>query len=104
VVALVSKAMRQRASVRPRLSSQRWSRDVWLRGGKCARQALGELLQILGHAGLIALDGQEEVAAPLLHDNASGLGLRVQGIGSDQRAFQLGAAQQVLRGRDFIGA
>jgi len=83
-VAAVSKAIRQRASVRLRLSSQVWSRDVCSRGGKCACQMGIELLRVGGDAGLIAFDGEQIITAFFLYHNARGLGLGVERVGGDQ--------------------
>lgn len=83
VVAVVSKAIRQRASVRLRLSSQVCARDVWARGGKCARQALRELLHVVSDARLIAFDGEKEIGPSVLHDDTGRLGLGVQSVGRD---------------------
>jgi len=76
-VAAVSKAMRQRASVRLRLSSQVWAMDVLARGGKSARQALVELLHVARHARLIAFDGEEEIGPFVLHNDTGRFGLSV---------------------------
>jgi hypothetical protein len=101
---MVSKAIRQRASVRRRLRSQVCAIDLWARGGKGAPQVLREVLHSVGEARLIAFDGEQEIAPLLLHHDPGRLGLGVQGVGRDQRALQLGSAEQLLRGGDFIGA
>src|ERR1039458_3145858 len=66
-VAVVSKGIRQRASVRLRLSSQVCATGLWARGGKTVPGALIELLHVLGDAGLIAFDGEEVIGAFVLH-------------------------------------
>src|ERR1035441_7453913 len=100
-VAVVSKGIRQRASVRLRLSSQLCARGLWARGGKTVPGALIELLHVLGHAGLIAFDGEEEIGAFILHYDPGRGGLSMQRVGADQRAFDLGPAEQLLGGGDF---
>src|SRR5512141_243713 len=104
VAAVVSKAMTQRASVRLRFSSQVWAMDLWARGGKRARQALVELLHAVGNTRLIAFGGEEEISPLFLHDDAGRLGLGVQSVGGDQRAFNIEPTEQGLSGRDFVGA
>ena len=65
-VAVRSKGIRQRASVRLRLSSQVWAIGLLARGGKTVRGALIELLHVLGDPGLIAFDGEAEIGASVL--------------------------------------
>src|ERR1035441_7369041 len=60
-VAVVSKGIRQHASVRLRLSSQVCTIGLWAKGGKTVRGAFIDLLHVLGDAGLIAFDGKEEI-------------------------------------------
>src|SRR6266850_4621589 len=69
-LAEASKVMRQRASVRLRLSSQVWASRGGSRGGKRARSALVESLEFTGHTGLVAFDGQEVVSPLVLHHDA----------------------------------
>jgi len=72
---MVSKAIRQRASVRRRLRSQVCAIDLWARGGKGAPQVLREVLHSVGEARLIAFDGEQEIAPLLLHHDPGRLGL-----------------------------
>src|SRR6266581_6897998 len=98
VVAVVSKAIRQRASRRLRFNSQVCAMDVLAGGGKSACQASVELLHVFGDTGLVAFDGKEEIGPLVLHDNPGRLGLSIEGVGGDQRALNLGPAEQSLYG------
>ena len=67
--------------------------DVWSLGGKSVRQTLVKLLHVLADALLIAFDWQQKVTGFFLDDNSRRLGLGVEGIGGDQRAFDLYPAE-----------
>ena len=93
-----------RASVRLRLSSQVCAIGLLARGGKTVRSALIALLHVLGAAGLIAFDGEEEIGAWVLpHDPGCGA-LSRRGVGGDQRACDLRPAEPLLGGGDFVGS
>jgi hypothetical protein len=94
VAAVVLKGMTHRASVRLRWRSPLWAQGVSGRGGKTVQESLVEVLHGLGTPGLIAFDGEEVVVALLLHHDAGRLGLRVQGVGGDQRALKVGPFEQ----------
>ena len=68
------------------------------------REVLVECSHGVGHALLIAFDGEEVVGPAFLNDDPRRFGLGVQSVGGDEGTLDGGAAQEFLGGRDFVGA
>src|ERR1051326_9186630 len=102
-LALTSKAVRERSSVRPRFFSTVSVLETLFSGGKNARESAMKLAHIFFHSGLVAFDREEIVASFVLHDDARGFRLGVEGVGGDQRAVQLHLLEDPLHGGDFVG-
>jgi hypothetical protein len=57
----------------------------------------------VGHALLVAFDGEEVVGPTFLDDDARRFRLGMHRIGGDPGPFEGGAAQKFLGGGDFVG-
>ena len=61
-------------------------------------------MHVLSDSGLVALDGEEIIAAFLLHHDASRFGLGIERIGCDQATIQIDSAEHGLDGGNFVGS
>lgn len=78
------------------------ARVAELSGGKSHRRGGDQAFKVVPHCGLVAFDGQEVIGPVFQHQGAGGLGLRVEGVETDDAALHVQPCKEFARGGDFV--